>query len=144
MIHRRPGIDLEVLCVSSWRMMEMRDRGRGDPVDTQALIIYQLALKRFHIFSINTAEPARVTWLDALLTTPGGRGEHFSFIVEEAELKEVKQCFCCPPTSRGQRGGDPRAHPARETPKHGLCALADSRRRPRGQAQVYPAPQRLV
>ena len=92
----------------------------GNPADTRAVIIYQLALKGFHIFSINTAEPESVAWLYALLTTPGGRDEHFSFIVEDAELKEGKQCCCRPSTSSGQRGGEPGAHPARETPKHRL------------------------
>lgn len=39
------------------------------------------------------SEPASVAWLYALLTTPGGRDEHFSFIVEDAELKEGWPCW---------------------------------------------------
>ena len=116
----------------------------GNLADTRAVIIYQLSLKAFHIFSINTAEPASVAWLDALLTTPGGRDEHFPFIVEDAELKEGKRCCCRPSTSRGPRGGEPGAHPARETPKHRLLPWQAPGGVSVGQAQVYPAPQHLV
>ena len=94
--------------------------------------------------SVNTAEPASVAWLDALLTTPGGRDEHFPFIVEDAELKEGKRCCCRPSTSRGPRGGEPGAHPARETPKHRLLPWQAPGGVSVGQAQVYPAPQHLV
>ena len=106
--------------------------------------LFLLSLQGFHIFSINTAEPASVAWLDALLTTLGGRDEHFPFIVEDAELKEGKRCCCRPSTSRGPRGGEPGAHPARETPKHRLLPWQAPGGVSVGQAQVYPAPQHLV
>ena len=84
-----------------------------------------------------------VAWLAALRLTPGGRDEHFSFIVEEAELKEVKQCCCCPSTSRGReegslaltRSGDAGAQALARQAPGGVSA---------GQAQAHPAPRHLV
>ena len=42
----------------------------GSTVEAWAVIIYQLVLNIFNILAINTAEPLRAAWLEALLTTP--------------------------------------------------------------------------
>ena len=82
-----------------------------------------------------------VAWLATQLLTPGGRDEHFSFRVEEAELKEVSSVAVVPQLAGGReegslaltRSGDAGAQALARQAPGGVSA---------GQAQAHPAPPR--